>query len=349
MGFVRFYFISHILVFDSLNRIFPANFWAHTGKISFMLTVIGEALVDIVQRDGEEPHAHPGGSPMNVAVGVSRLGHEAQFIGRYGNDDYGQMIDSHLRASDVKLPVGADDKRTSTAQANIGEDGAATYEFKIDWSLDAATSTLEDVAQSATVIHVGSIGAMLEPGASDVVKTIEAGKSHALISYDPNCRPSIIPDSSEARHWAETIVASSDVIKASDEDLLWLYPNRTLEETAQAWLDLGAALVVVTRGELGPCALTQKTAPAGVAVDAYRVEVADTVGAGDSLMAALLARLVDHGIEGADARAKLEALTEEQIEELLTFSATAAGITVSREGANPPSREELEKVLASRK
>ncbi|MDY3049082.1 MAG: carbohydrate kinase [Rothia sp. (in: high G+C Gram-positive bacteria)] len=310
-----------------------------------MLTVIGEALVDVVQRPGLESHAHPGGSPLNVAVGVSRLGHQAQFIGRYGDDAYGQLIDAHLRASGVHLPVGADSKKTSVAQATIGQSGAAEYEFDIDWSLDAAAATLAEVGQSAQAVHVGSIGAMLEPGASLVLETIAQAAPHALISYDPNCRPSIVPDASVARDWAEKIVAHSHLVKASDEDLLWLYPHRTLEESARAWLELGASMVVVTRGEMGPWALTRKTSPEGLALPAYRVEVADTVGAGDSLMAALLAALLDRGISGSGARAALELLSKEELKEILGFAAVAAGITVSREGANPPTREELNAVL----
>lgn len=311
-----------------------------------MLTVIGEALVDVVQRPGAETAAHPGGSPMNVAVGLARLGHDAQFIGRYGKDDHGTLIDEHLRASGVHLPVGADEKKTSVAQATIGADGAADYKFDIDWSLDGAAEKLADVAAGATAVHVGSIGAMLEPGASAVLETVRKASANALISYDPNCRPTIVPDASVARTWAESIVRYSDVVKASDEDLLWLYPQRSLEESAKAWLELGASLVVVTRGELGPWAITQKTSPAGVAMPAYRVEVADTVGAGDSLMAALLAALLDRGIEGRGARATLQLMSKDELKEILTFVATAAGITVSRPGANPPTREELEATLA---
>ena len=310
-----------------------------------MLTVIGEALVDVVQRPGLESHAHPGGSPMNVAVGVSRLGHEAQFIGRYGKDAYGDLIDAHLRASGVLLPVGADAKKTSVAQATIGDTGAAEYEFDIDWSLDAAQAALDEVGKNATAVHVGSIGAMLEPGASAVLNTVKQAAPHALISYDPNCRPSIVPDAAEARAWAESIVRHSDVVKASDEDFLWLYPNRTLEESARAWLELGASLVVVTRGEMGPWAITRKTSPDGIALPAYRVEVADTVGAGDSLMAALIAALLDRDIKGAGARAAIELLSKDDLKEILAFAAVAAGITVSREGANPPSRDELNAVL----
>lgn len=310
-----------------------------------MLTVIGEALVDVVQRPDAPTQAHPGGSPMNVAVGVARLGHQAQFIGRYGQDDHGTLIDDHLRASGVHLPVPADRKKTSVAQATIGADGAADYEFDIDWSLDEAAETLAAAAATSDAIHVGSIGAMLEPGASTVLATVAAAAPTALISYDPNCRPSIVPDASAARERAESIVRHADVVKASDEDLLWLYPHRTIEESARAWIELGASLVVVTRGELGPWAVTQKTSPAGVAMPAYRVEVADTVGAGDSLMAALITALLDRDIKGRGSRAQLELMSREELKDILAFSATAAGITVSRAGANPPTRDELKAAL----
>lgn len=312
-----------------------------------MLTVIGEALVDVVNRPDQAKHAHPGGSPMNVAVGVARLGHEVEYIGRYGNDDYGRMIDEHLRESRVALPVGADSKKTSVAQANIAENGAADYKFDIDWSLEDARPSLEKAARTSSAIHVGSIGAMLDPGASLVAETVKSAHQHALVTYDPNCRPSIIPDASQARAWAEKIVPNADVIKASDEDLLWLYPHRTVEESARAWLELGAELVIVTRGEMGPWAVT-RSQTGGLAVEAHRVEVADTVGAGDSLMAALITALLDRGIEGKEASKKISQLGQEELAEILTFAATAAGITVSRAGANPPTRAELEEVLAGK-
>ncbi len=286
---------------------------------------------------------------MNVAVGVSRLGQQAEFIGRYGDDQYGQLIDQHLRNSHVKLPVGSDHKRTSTARASIQQDGAAQYQFDIDWSLDQAQEALSRAASESSAIHVGSIAAMLEPGAHAVLETVRAGHSRALISYDPNCRPSIVPDASEARNWVQAITPYVDVLKASDEDLLWLYPQRTVEQSALAFLQAGVSLLVVTRGEFGPWALNRVTAPAGVAVPAYRVEVADTVGAGDSLMAALLAALLDRGIEGEGAAQKLAELTAKELEDILNFAATAAGITVSRQGANPPTRQELLDELEKRR
>lgn len=307
-----------------------------------MLTVMGEALVDIVRKGDAEPRVHPGGSPLNVAVGLSRLGHETAFVGRYGRDEHGRAIDAHLRESGVRLPVGPDEDPTSVAEARIGENGAADYEFRLDWNLDAARDQLSDLLEGSELLHVGSIGAMLEPGATTVLDTVRAARGRALVSYDPNCRPTIVPDSSAARRWAESVVEQADVVKASDEDLLWLYPHRTVEETAEAWLALDASLVVVTRGELGPWALTPATAPDGVRVEAPKVEVVDTVGAGDSLMAGLLAALADRGLVGPDGGRRIAAESAETVREILDYAARAAAITVSREGANPPTAADME-------
>ncbi|WP_129656764.1 carbohydrate kinase family protein [Rothia halotolerans] len=306
-----------------------------------MLTVIGEALIDIVRSGDRGSRAHPGGSPMNVAVGLARLGHRTLFVGRYGRDENGALLESHLRESGVELPVGPDDAPTSVAEATMDQRGSMSYDFQLDWNLDAAADQLGEILAGTEMLHVGSIGAMLEPGASTVLDAVRAAASHALVSYDPNCRPTIVPDSSQARGWAESVVEHADVVKASDEDLLWLYPGRTVEETARAWLEAGASLVVVTRGELGPWALSRGTGPEGVRVPAHQVEVADTVGAGDSLMAALISALVDRGISGAGASERVAGLGDAEVSGILAYAAKAAGITVSRPGANPPTREEL--------
>ncbi|MFI7481000.1 carbohydrate kinase [Kocuria sp. M1R5S2] len=306
-----------------------------------MLTVIGEALVDVVSKRGQEPRAHAGGSPMNVAVGLARLGRQVQFLGRWGEDPYGAQVEAHLRDNGVLLPFDADTRPTSVAEAVIGEDGAATYDFRLDWSLDLSDEQLRELLRDTDLLHVGSIGAMLEPGASKVLHAVELAHGTSLISYDPNCRPSIIPDSSAARARAEQLVGLADVVKASDEDLLWLYPNRSIEDSAAAWLAIGAELVVVTRGPLGPWALTRETAPRGVEVPAARTTVVDTVGAGDSFMAALLAWLTDHGCSGAQARRRLGDLDAARVHDLLVFAAAAAGVTVSRTGADLPRADEI--------
>lgn len=303
--------------------------------------MIGEALVDVVSKHGQQPRAHAGGSPMNVAVGLARLGHRVQFLGRWGEDEYGAQVEAHLRDNGVLLPFGADARPTSVAEAVIGDDGAATYDFQLDWSLELTDEQLGELLRNTSLLHVGSIGAMLDPGASVVLHAVEQARDSALVSYDPNCRPSIIPDSSAARARAEQLVALADVVKASDEDLLWLYPHRSIEESAAAWLERGAELVVVTRGPMGPWARTRATGPRGVEVPAARTQVVDTVGAGDSFMAALLAWLTDHDLTGAQARQRIDNLDGEQVGDLLRYAAGAAGVTVSRAGADLPRKDEL--------
>lgn len=312
-----------------------------------MLTVIGEGLVDVVQRSsGIE--AHVGGSPLNVAVGLARLDHPVQFIGRYGRDAYGESVAAHLKASSVMLPQAPDGLPTSVATALVDDDGAATYTFDLAWELPGLAERLPFMLQGTTLLHTGSIATMLAPGAADVLAAVEHSHPFATISFDPNCRPSIITDADYARRQAEKFVILSDIVKASDEDLAWLYPGVDVLDSARRWLSLGGAggpaMVVVTRGASGPWGIT---AAGEAEFAAPRVEVADTVGAGDSFMAALLSGVVDRGLAGAQNRADLRALPTEDLAALLAHATRAAAVTVSRAGANPPTRAELNRVEAA--
>ncbi|WP_442544202.1 carbohydrate kinase family protein [Arthrobacter sp. KN11-1C] len=306
-----------------------------------MLTVIGEALVDVVQRSSGID-AHVGGSPLNVAVGLARLDHAVQFIGRFGKDAYGDSIAAHLRSSSVMVPLPPDESPTSVATALIDDDGAASYTFDLAWELPGLAARLPFMLQGTSLLHTGSIATMLAPGAAEVLAAVEHAHPNATISFDPNCRPSIIKDRDYARAQVERFVALADVVKASDEDLEWLYPGVDVLESARRWLSLGGsggpAVVVVTRGAAGPWGVTA----AGEAhVAAPKVEVADTVGAGDSFMAALLSGIVDRGLAGAQNREELHAMPAEVLDGILNHAARAAAITVSRPGANPPTRAEL--------
>jgi fructokinase len=200
-----------------------------------MLTVIGEGLVDVVQRSsGIE--AHVGGSPLNVAVGLARLGHPVQFVGRYGRDAYGESLAAHLRASSVMLPQAPDGLPTSVATALVDDDGAATYTFDLAWELPGLGERLPFMLQGTTLLHTGSIATMLAPGAAEVLAAVERAHPASTISFDPNCRPSIITDADYARRQAEKFVTLSDIVKASDEDLAWLYPGVDPLESARRWL-----------------------------------------------------------------------------------------------------------------
>ncbi|MDN5755136.1 MAG: carbohydrate kinase family protein [Arthrobacter sp.] len=303
-----------------------------------MLTVMGEALVDVLSGGIAAPQAYVGGSPMNVAVGLARLGHPVSFVGRYGDDEYGAMIHEHLRSNDVQEVLPADGLPTSTARGTLDPVGAASYEFDMVWDLSAFDPASSDVLADSQLLHTGSIATVLEPGAGTVRAAVERARPHATISYDPNVRPSFVTNHSQAIEDVERFVALSDVVRASDSDLAWLYPERSVEETAHAWLELGPAMVVATYGSGGPWGVV---AAGEARTQAPVVDVADTVGAGDSFMAALLSTLVDRGLVGAAHRESLRGLSVGQLEEILDYAARAAAITVSRAGANPPRRDEI--------
>lgn len=303
-----------------------------------MLTVIGEALVDEVLSDTAPRRSHPGGSPMNVAVGVARLGRPVQFVGRFGADAYGRLIAEHLKANSVLNAFPADDLPTSVATATLDPAGGARYTFDLEWTLPGLADALPRLLEGTTLLHTGSIATMLSPGSDEVLAAVERAHPQATITYDPNCRPTIITDVSYARDQTEKFVRLADVVKASDEDLAWLYPDEPVESSARRWLGMGPGIVVVTRGSQGPWAVA---ASGACEVPAVTVSVADTVGAGDSFMSALLAGLTDRNFDGAARRPELRKIGVGDLEAVLTYASRAAAITVSRPGADPPYRSEL--------
>jgi fructokinase len=253
-----------------------------------MITVIGESLVDIIsdpRRAGStqagSTQAHPGGSPLNVAVGVARLGLVTNLVTHYADDRYGLMIEDHLHSNGVTAIRGGS-APTSTATATLGSDGAATYAFDIGWDITGASLPALAAVEGSTHVHTGSIAAVLPPGDQAALALVRAAREQATVSFDPKCRPGISPDAAAARSQAELFVAASDVVKASDEDLAWLYPDSTPDESVAAWLELGPALVALTRGADGPVIMTRQ---GRVEMPAEAITVADTVGAGDSFMA----------------------------------------------------------------
>jgi fructokinase len=222
---------------------------------------------------------------------------------------------------------------TSTATARLDPSGAASYEFDLEWSLP------DELALPAhRALHTGSIAAFLPPGGDAVLALVEQQAGRTTISYDPNARPRLMGGAEAARERVERFVAAADVVKVSDEDLTWLAPGADPLDVADAWLASGPSLVVLTRGGEGSAALCR----AGrVEVPAPPVTVVDTVGAGDSFMAALLDRLAATGLLGAESAAALRAIDPGTVAAVLAHAARVAAVTCGRAGADPPTRAEL--------
>lgn len=280
--------------------------------------VIGEALMDITTTPGGTVET-PGGGPANVALGLARRGVETTLLTSIGRDQRGRVIAAHLEESGVGvLPESVHDRPTSTARATLDDSGAARYEFDIAWDIPA-----ELPMQPPAVIHTGSLAALLPPGA-DAVRTVLAAHPDAIVTFDPNIRASLIGAADGARASFEEVARRSAVVKLSDEDAAFLYPALSEDAVIAAILALGPRLVAVTRGGKGAVLATARDR---VEVAAPRVEVVDTIGAGDTFMASLLAESAVR--TGA-------ALSAEDLAAIGRRAAAAAAITVSRAGADLP-------------
>jgi fructokinase len=293
------------------------------------ILVVGEALVDIVRRPDGSTVEYPGGSAANVAVALARLGRPVELLTAFADDPHGAMLARHLNQSAVGVtgnPHGIE--RTSTALATLADDGSATYTFDIEWRI----ADIPEV--EPRVVHACSLGAVMAPGAEEVRRLLERLRPGALVSYDINARPAVTGVGPDVVGAVEAVVAVADLVKASDEDLHLLYPDDTVEQAVERLLDLGPPAVVVTRGRSGA---TWYGADGRVDVPAAEVEVADTIGAGDSFGAALIDALWDLGAVGG----RLPDLGSSEVDRLLRHATHASAVAVSRPGADPPYRHEL--------
>ncbi|MFE0642465.1 PfkB family carbohydrate kinase [Streptomyces sp. NPDC058877] len=296
--------------------------------------VIGECVADVVRvpaGSGAGDRVHPGGSPANVAYGLARLGRDVTLLTQLAADPAGRLIADHLEGAGVRIEIGGRPERTPSAVVGLDVHGRATYSFDFAWTLEAGTTAEERPSH----VHIGSVAAVTAPGAAVVLAEVERLRHRATVSYDPNVRPGLMGEHGAAVARVEGCVARSDLVKASDEDLAWLYPGEDPQTVAARWLALGPAVVLVTLGAAGSFALTRHH-PRAVVVEAPVVTVVDTVGAGDSFMSAVLDALVGWG------RAALDGLGPEALVDLLQRAGAAAAVTVARAGAQPPDRSELD-------
>lgn len=290
--------------------------------------VVGEALIDIVE-EGESVQEFVGGSPANTAIGVARQGHRARLFTRIGQDERGERIANHLANEAVELLADSwSSAPTSVAHVRIEADGSARYAFELDWCLPRVSLA------PVNLVHVGSIGLYLQPGNGEVLRLLRERGEHCLVTLDPNIRPSLLLDREAAVHTFESAAAEADLVKLSDEDAEWLYPDLDVAGVLLRVRELGARIAVVTLGAEGSCALSAH-GPARVA--AVPGPLVDTISAGDSFMASLISCLLERGVEASAV----------ELEAVLLRASCASAIAVSVAGANPPLRSELDALHAS--
>ena len=294
--------------------------------------VCGEVVIDLIP-DGTERKPIVGGGPANTATALAKLGIDTQFIDGISTDQYGQMALKQLQGDGVLLDyVKFSDKPTGLAIVSLSATGGATYEFAIKGSatFDFTADWLPDaLKEKPSLLHIGTLVTAIEPAASILFQWAKQVSLVAPIVFDPNIRPAVMSDRNEYVKQVERWVSISNAVKVSDDDIYWLYPGQDLDKVTKRWLEMGPELIVVTFGDKGLAGYRENSK---ISVDAKKVVVADTVGAGDTVGAILVEAIIEDG---------LDKLTNERLSLMLDRAARAAAITVSRTGARPPGRDEI--------
>ena len=295
--------------------------------------VVGEVLIDLIPA-GLDRKPIVGGGPANTAKALANLGIDTQFIDGVSTDDYGQMAKGELVASDVRLDyVKYSDKPTCLAIVSLNDSGSASYKFVIEntATFDFTPDWLPNPqSERPSLLHVGTLATAIEPGATILFEWAQSVAKVAPIVFDPNIRPAVISKRDLYVKQVERWISISSAVKVSDEDIKWLYPSLEINQVVNNWLAKGPSLIAVTYGDKG---LIGYRVGEKVSVDAVKVAVADTVGAGDTVGAILVEAIVKDG---------LDTLCGVRLEMMLKRAAKAAAITVSRSGANPPTLKEIE-------
>ena len=294
--------------------------------------VCGEVLIDVLPTGPVV-----GGGPANTAKSLARLGHAVDFVGGISTDSFGHMARKELERDGVGLGLSLEsDKPTSTATVTLYKAGSATYKFVIDGTatFEFSPSWLPDPERlKPSVLQIGTLATVVEPGATVLFDWAVNCAEFAPIVFDPNVRPSFLGDRKKYCQAVEKWVGISSVVKLSDEDIAWLYPDQSLDDVAHRWLEGETSLVVVTRGAKGIIGYTHD---AQDEVESYAVELVDDIGAGDTVGAMLVEAVAQYSVAG---------IVGHTLNKVLHRAAVAAGITVSRAGAQPPRMHELVEAL----
>ena len=303
-----------------------------------MIVVGGEALVDLVEDHGLLRPV-PGGGPFNTAIALGRLGVPVAYLGTLSLDDYGMQLSRLLIAEGVDTAlVRRSDAPTPLAVVHRHDDGASTYTFYLAGTSfdDLPPEAVPELPERVSVIHVGTLALAIDPPAAAYEALLEREAGRRVIVLDPNVRPAVFGDAASYQARFERLAGLADIVKLSADDGHWIYPQLELDAILERVLSLGPRLVAITMGTLG--AIAASTA-GRVRVAAVDVAVKDTVGAGDTFGAALLAALVERNALDADATRPLGYAL---LREVVTYAVTASGITCTRTGAVPPYRAEID-------
>ncbi len=308
-----------------------------------MILCCGEALIDMIPTpttsgsDGFVPY--PGGAVFNTSIALGRLGVQAGMLTGLSTDMFGQQLADALQASHVDTSRVIKSTRPTTLAFVRLQDGHATYSFYDENSAGRMlrTGDLPEISAEISSLYFGGISLACEPGASTYAALLKREGATRAVMMDPNIRPQFIEDIDAYRSRLDSMMALTDILKVSDEDLNWMVPAPlSLKEKVDVVLGRGPRIVILTRGSEGATGFLSDGS--NVTVPARRVEIVDTVGAGDTFNAGLLAKLYELG---ALQKAKLQTLSPETLTQALEHGARVAAVTVARAGANPPWADEI--------
>jgi fructokinase len=314
---------------------------------------MGECLIDFLpyNREGqidklgwtEGFRMYPGGSPLNIAVGIARSGQPVAFACKIANDYFGRYLRAYIEKEGIDTRYLAHVEGYSTLAFVALEEGNAVFSFYGERAADALM-TIDNVPEmlfmETSILHVGSISLLRGTTPTAVLETFERLKGKALLSLDPNIRPDLVRDEQSYRALLQRFFALTDLLKLSDVDLAWLMPGKSVEQGVRELLAQGPALVIVTQGAEGVFAMKSESRP--LQVPAFSVAVVDTVGAGDAFCAGILTMLAERRVVSHPA---LLALSDDDLETILRFALGVAALNCTREGADPPRRAEVEHFL----
>jgi len=310
-----------------------------------MILCCGEALIDFVPLSGGDAYRPClGGSIYNIAVGLGRLETPVSFFSKLSKDFFGDMLVEYLDQNGVDTSycprTSAPTTLAFVSLPNEEKDDEPQYAFYANQSADRSLredELPEKLSENIKALHFGSISLVMEPGASSLEKLMKRESGKRVISLDPNIRAGLISDKKAYLQRFEQWIKLVDIIKLSQADMNWLYPDEKTEAIIARWFDMGISLCILTLGSTGAQGYMPNKEP--VFASTPKIEVADTIGAGDSFLSATLAYL--YKSDFLNSKEHLQNISSEELSECLTYANRAASINCSREGANPPYKNEL--------